>query len=229
MAVVPMISAKGKTMASLSSSVSSTHIYRGDSEINFFLNEQGELSVTIDTERLHIRSVASTEADYDRYGALFGDQDAVNLFAVGATKTRAEIQARIDNVWVKRWKGNDPYAGLAIFKRDTDDFLGHVVLGHGDEAGEAEIAGLSSRVNWRKGYGSEVGRLLVNEYAPATVQEGYTIEGKPLERIAATASPSNPASCRILEKLGMKIVRVEEKYGSLRHHYSINLAELQEK
>ena len=69
---------------------------------------------------------------------------------------------------------------------------------------------------------------MVKEYAPATIQEGYTLEGKPLERIVATARPDNPASGRILEKVGMRFVRAEEKYGALRHHYSIDLNELQE-
>jgi RimJ/RimL family protein N-acetyltransferase len=101
--------------------------------------------------------------------------------------------------------------------------LGHVILGHGDAPGESEIAYLFLQLHWRKGYGSETVATIVQEYAPATVREGYTIEGKPLERIVATARYDNPASNRILEKVGMHLDASEEKYGALRHKYSIHL------
>ncbi|MBA2368951.1 MAG: hypothetical protein H0V82_08015 [Candidatus Protochlamydia sp.] len=84
------------------SSISSTHTYHAKSEINFFLTEEGALNVTIDTERLHIRSVEATEEDYDCYTALFGDQDVMSKFATGQTKSREEIKDRIKNIWVKR-------------------------------------------------------------------------------------------------------------------------------
>lgn len=42
-----------------------------------------------------------------------------------------------------------------------------------------------------------------------------------------TARPDNPASGRILEKVGMKFVRAEEKYGAMRHHYAMDLNPLQ--
>ena len=77
-------------MSSFTSSVSSTHTYHGSSEINFFLNEHDALTVTIDTERLHIRSAEASEKDYGLYAALFGDQDVMGKFATGQTKTREE-------------------------------------------------------------------------------------------------------------------------------------------
>ncbi len=211
---------------SLAAAVSSTHTYLGDAEINFFSDDQDGLSVTIDTDRLHLRSVESTEDEYDRYAALFGSKDVMGKFATGQTKTREEMEARI-NLWVRRWRAHDPYAGLAVFKNDTDDFLGHVVLGYGDAPGESELAYLFNRPHWRKGYGSEAVAAVVKEYAPATVEEGALLEGKPLERIVATARPDNPASGRILEKVGMQFVRAEEKYGVMRHHYAINLNAIQ--
>jgi len=212
---------------SLSVTASSTHTYRGNSEINFFSDDRTGLSVTIDTDRLHIRSVEATEDEYDRYAALFGSKDVMEKFATGQTKTREEMQTRINDVWVKRWREHDPYSGLAIFRKDTKEFVGHVVLGHGDQPGEAELAGLGNQGFWEKGYGSEAATAIVQEYAPATVQEGYLLEGKPLEKIVATARPDNPASGRILEKIGMKFARAEEKHGAMRHHYAMYLNVLQ--
>ncbi len=213
-------------MTHLAKALSNTHTYRGNSEINFFSDDQGGLSVTIDTDRLHIRSVEA-EADYGRYAALFGDINVMGKFATGQTKTEEEIRKRINDVWVKRWRESDPYTGLAVFQKETDDFLGHVVLGHGDVAGESELAYLFNQRHWGKGFGSEAVTAVVKEYAPATVQEGYLLGDKPLETIVATARPDNPASGRILEKVGMQFVRAEEKYGAMRHHYSIKLNAIQ--
>ncbi len=203
------------------------HTYRGNSEISFFSDDQAGLSVTIDTEHLHIRSIEATEDEYNRYADLFGNRDVMEKFATGQTKTREEIKTRINAVWVKRWHECDPYSGFAVFKKGTNEFLGHVVLGHGDRPGVTELAGLGYQSFWDKGYGSEAATAMVREYAPATVQEGYLLDGKPLERIIATARPDNPASGRILEKTGMQLVRKEEKYGAMRHHYAILLNAIQ--
>jgi ribosomal-protein-alanine N-acetyltransferase len=214
---------------SFTSSISSIHTYHGSSEVNFFLNEHDALTVTIDTDRLHIRSVEASEENYVSYAALFGDQDVMSKFATGQTKTREEMETRIKDVWVKRWYQNDPYTGLAAFKKDTDEFLGHVVIGHGDAPGQSELAYLFMKNHWGKGFGTEAVTAVVKEYAPATVMEGYTLEGKTLEKITATARPDNPGSVKILEKLGMHKIGEEEKYGALRHHFSINLSELNKK
>ena len=53
-----------------------SHAYRGTSDINFFLNDANALTVTIDTERLHIRSVGANEEDINNYATLFGDPES---------------------------------------------------------------------------------------------------------------------------------------------------------
>ncbi len=216
-------------MTSLTSNVPTTHTYYGSSEVNFFLNDHNALTVTIDTNRLHIRSVEPSEEDYSSYVALFGDQKVMGKFATGQTKTREDTETRVKDVWVKRWQQNDPYSGLAVFKNDTDEFIGHVVIGHGDVAGQSELAYLFMKNHWGKGFGTEAVTSVVKEYAPATVQEGYTLDGKTLEKITATTRPDNPGSVKILEKLGMHKIGEEEKYGALRHHFSIDLSELSKK
>ena len=121
----------------------------------FVLDEHGALAVTIDTERLHIRSVEPSEEYYSSYATLFGDQEVMSKFANGETKTREDIVTRVNDVWVKRWHQNDPYSGLTVFKNDTDEFLGHVVIGHGDAPGQSEIAYLFMKNHWNKGFGTE--------------------------------------------------------------------------
>jgi RimJ/RimL family protein N-acetyltransferase len=112
---------------------------------------------------------------------------------------------------------------LAVFKKDSGEFIGHVVLEHGDKAGESELAYLFNRPYWGQGYGSEAVSAVVKDYALATMEEGYSLDGKSLEKIVATTRPDNPASVRILEKTGMHIVGTDEKFGAPRRHYAIKL------
>ena len=223
------------SMASFTSSVSSTHTYHGSSEVSFFLNDRDGLAVTIDTARLHIRSVEASEEDCRSYVGLFGDPDVMSKYATGLPSRKETIETRIKNVWAKRWQEHDPYSGLAVFIKDTEEFVGHVIIGHGDVSGQSELAYLFMQNHWHKGFGTEAVTSVVTEYAPATVQEGYTLadspleEGAILETITATTRPDNLASVKILEKLGMYKISEDEKYGTVRHQYSIHLSELSKK
>ncbi len=209
-------------------SYSNVHTYQGLSEINFSKDDNNRLSVTIDTLRLHIRTVEATESEYENYAALFGDEVVMSKFGSGNTRTKENLIGRIQG-WVARWQTLDPYAGLSVFDKDTKEFLGHIVLGHSVAPGESELAYIFHQEYWGKGYGKEAVRAIVEEYAPATVQEGYTLDGKPLQKIVATTRTDNIASVSILERLGMHLDKEEEKFGAKRHHYSIELNEIQKK
>lgn len=191
--------------------------------VSFFVEESDWLTVTIDTDRLHMRSVEASESDYNCYGQLFGDLEVMGKYADGSVKTRDEIKTRVNNLWVKRWKESDPFSALAVFKKDEDTFLGHVVLGHGDAPGQSELAYLFMRNHWKRGYGTEAVTAVVQEYAPATISKGYLLEGKALEKITATARTDNPGSYKILERNGMQKIGEEVKFGGLRCHYSLDI------
>ncbi len=206
---------------SLTSTYTSKYTYSNHSIVNFYVDENEALSVTIDTKNLHMRTVVKD--DCDSYVKLFGDPDVMGKFATGETKTKEETESRIEGVWMKRWRQNDPYNGLAVFEKSTSDFVGHVVLGHGDRAGESQLAYLFLKNHWGKGFGSEAVSAVVKNYAPATIDEGYTLEGETLDTIVATARPDNLASVRILEKQGMTKFAEEVKYNSMRYHFSIRI------
>ena len=90
----------------LSAATIHEHAYRGYSEVCFTLDDCQGLTVTIDTERLHLRSVEATEDYYAAYFSLFGDPVVMGKYATGQTKTKEEIQSRIEGSWVKRWREN---------------------------------------------------------------------------------------------------------------------------
>jgi RimJ/RimL family protein N-acetyltransferase len=203
----------------------STHIYKDPSEIVFFVNEQGSLNVTIDTDRLHMRSVEPSKEDYDAYADLFGDPEVMEKFYDGQTANRKTMQSQV-NVWATRWLQSDPYSALAVFKKDTQEFIGHVALGPGDEPGQSELAYLFKKNHWNQGLGTEAVAAIVTEYAPATIEEGYTLEGEPLKEIVATARTDNPYSMKILDNLGLRRTVTSTQYGAVRQHYAFDLCNL---
>lgn len=200
-----------------------SHTYTDEAEIIFVSDEVEGLSVVIKTSRLYMRSVQATQAEFENYASLFGDAVVMEKFGTGKPQTREHLETRIRDVWAQRWLQHDPYAGLAVFKGDTHEFLGHVVLEHGDRPGESELAYIFHQKYWNQGYATEAVRAIVQEYAPATVKEGYTLDGKPLEKILATARFDNVPSIRVLEKVGMKHTHGSQAYGALRNHYAVDL------
>ena len=239
-------------MTLFNSKVTETHSfhYRNGDEVSFFLNDE-TLTATISTERLYMRSVNDSEIDRRSYTQLFGNVDVMRLYGDGKTRTSEQIAGRIKDEWAALWEKRDPYSALAVFKNDDEKFIGNIMLQHvvagteqirtinwaertpamvdrakRIEPGQAELAYCFMPLNWRQGFGKEAATAVVTEYAPATVKEGYIAGDKPLDTIVATARIDNPGSVKILQTLGMQLVKTEETYGALRHHFSIKLTDI---
>ena len=202
---------------------SSIHSYKGAAEIFFIPGDT--LNVTIFTDKLYLRSVQSS--DLNVYAALYGDPEVMAKFFDGEPKSREYVQNRIENIWTKRWKEYDPYNSFAVFDRTSREFLGVITLGHSGHPGESELVGIAKKEFWNRGLATEALHAIVKEYAPATLREGYLLDGKPLAKILATARVDNEASIKLLDRLGMELQKTDEKFGALRHHYSINLSQLE--
>lgn len=198
-------------------------VYEGNAKITFSSNEKNGLSVEIETARLFMRSVQDTEKDIQLYASLYGNPEVMKMYATGEIKDKAYVAERIKTVWADRWHKHDPYSAFVIFTKDRQQFLGSIVLGHGDHPGESEVVGMGNPDFWNHGYGSEAAEAVVKEYAPATVKEGYALEGETLKRVVATCRTDNVGSERVLQKLGMQWVKQEEKYGAMRQVYSLEL------
>jgi RimJ/RimL family protein N-acetyltransferase len=202
---------------------SSIHSYIGAAEIHFIPGDT--LNVSIFTDRLYIRSVQA--ADAQLYATLYKDPEVMAKYHDGQPKTREYIQNRIETSWAKRWREYDPYSSFAVFNKATHEFLGMITFGYGDQPGESEMAGLAKKEFWNQGLATEALHAMVKEYAPATLREGYLLEGKPLARIVATARVDNEAANKLLEGLGMQLQKTDEKFGGLRNHYALNLSQLE--
>jgi len=184
--------------------------------VTFTTAADGELSVILETERLKIVSVR--QEHLDEYVKLFGDPKVMEKFGDGKPKTQLYVQNRFV-VWTDRWKTTDPYSALTIFSKASNEFIGHIVLGHGDKPGEAEAACVIHEQFWKQKYGTEAAAALSGTYAPATVLAGYLLNGQPLEAIYATARIDNVGSNAILQQKGAKLITTSVEYGGIRHRY----------
>lgn len=193
-------------------------------QMDFITNEQMGLYVSVETDRLFMRSVE--EEDLNNCVSLFGNETVMERFAAGKTRTAAETVERI-NTWIQRRKEGSPFHAFAVFLKGGDgreQFIGIAALNPGVQPGEAELSGLGYEAFWKQGYGTEAARALVYDYAPILVEQGYQVKGRRFRKIVATARVDN-GSDTIIRKVGMQFVKAEETHGALRNHYAFNLVD----
>ncbi len=111
----------------------------------------------------------------------------------------------------------------AIVRKDTGELIGWFGIGTSDEpttAGERTFGYLLARACWNRGYMTEALR--------AVLAYEFGILGS--LQLRATCDVANPASARVMEKVGMRRVKTvydtdfEGNWGC-RHHYVITKAE----
>jgi RimJ/RimL family protein N-acetyltransferase len=185
------------------------------------------LHIQVKTERLMVRSIES--ADLPHFCALYANPTVMASFAAGLPRTFEATTDRFNLSWSVRWQTGDPFSAMSVFINEADaepKFIGAVVMGHGDMAGESELAFLFFPEYWNQGYGKEAVTAVVKTLGRMLVEKGYGTEGVPLKEIHATCRADNIASVKILQGLGMHEVGRVEKYGSERILFSIPASEL---
>ncbi len=199
--------------------------------VSFVHTENSGLIVRIETPRLLIRSV--TERDTDNYFNLFSDFRVMEKYAAGKPITdRSLIENRIKG-WVTRWQNKvpDPFNGLAIFKKDKSEFIGHVVIGRSEEGpGISELAYIFHKEFWGQGYGSEAVSAVVNHYAIQIIKKSYKLDGAELRAIIATTRIEHERSNKILKLAGLTTEedKINEKFGAKRFIYRVDSKRLLE-
>lgn len=195
------------------------------------LLEAKRLTVFIDTTRLHMESVSPL--NYIDFIKLLGSEENMKTYANGVTWNAGFIKNRF-NVWVTaRWFNNDPFSAFAIYKRDTHEFIGYILLGHLGDNAHAELVYIIDKQYWHRGYGKEAAAAIMRKYAPTVMTANYKLVGNECIGVKATAligfdeseakdkDPSkykadNPASPNILKKCGFRKIDEKEQFGAMR-------------
>lgn len=154
------------------------------------------------------------------------------MYTEGNPRSPEQTEKRSQG-WVNRWQNADPFSALRVELKDGT-FIGHVIMGYGDEAGHAELAYLLYKKYWSNGYGTEAVAAVVNDLAREILKRGYPVNKDDkdvppakLQIINATSREDNVRSNKILEKLGFESVDKNFKWGQLASclptaHYGCN-------
>ncbi len=154
---------------------------------------------TIQTERLILRPFQlSDAADVQR---LAGDREvAVTTVSIPHPYPDGVAQAWIAVHPARLADGSA--CTFAVVLRKTEELVGATGLRMKAEHGRGELGYYVGKPYWNHGYATEAGR--------AVLKFGFEVLG--LRRIFAECMSHNPASARVLEKLGMR------HEGTLRSH-----------
>jgi RimJ/RimL family protein N-acetyltransferase len=139
----------------------------------------------IDTPRLHLRSFQRNDwpAVYD-----YTSDPAVMVYIPDGPFTSDQAQAFVaDNM-------GEHARAVAVLLKTADRLMGHMVFHPWFAPQTYEIGWVFDRASHGQGYATEAAGALLH----------YGFEVWHLHRIIATCQPENVASCRVMEKLGMR-------------------------
>jgi RimJ/RimL family protein N-acetyltransferase len=192
--------------------------YTGPIDLSFDESQDDHLEVHIETEALKGEFV--NEGDIEDYLKLFADPLVMEKYAEGKPREKEAVEKRVRSSWMKRWQEDKmPYTAIAFRKNDTDEFVSHVVAGSGDLPGQSEMAYITNRIFWGRGFTKQATTAVVNEFLPLMIQKEYKVECKPLNELLVTVRTDNPASIRVAVSLGMEMFKIEERFDSQRLHF----------
>jgi RimJ/RimL family protein N-acetyltransferase len=145
--------------------------------------------MTLHTDRLILRTV--TPHDLDAVHAYMSDPEVCRFTTAGPFKKRDTV------TFLEGLAAQDNgRCGYAVLERDTGEIIGHVRC-QPYEPETSEVGWILRRDRWGRGYGTEAGRTIA---AIAARLPG-------VKRVSARCRPENTASARIMEKLGMTLVK----------------------
>ena len=156
------------------------------------------MHVYLETERLILRRF--TPDDVDRVTALDADPAVMRYINGGRQTPRDEIRDVYLPGWMAWYGAGDRYGFWAAIEKRTGAFLGwfHLRPQEGDPDDEPELGYRLIASAWGRGYATEGSRALI--------QKAFVDLGA--RRVYATTMVVNVASRRVMEKAGLRFVRV---------------------
>lgn len=152
----------------------------------------------IETQRLLLRPLTSADAGF--LHQLYSDA-RVMRWITGKPRTRTETEERLD-AHLRQHESFGFGLCAALDQRDRQ-FVGRCGLEPREESNgmAGELAWMFSPVVWGQGYGTESAAALVE----------YGLTELKLNRVYATADHKNKASIAIIKRLGMSLLRKDER------------------
>jgi ribosomal-protein-alanine N-acetyltransferase len=165
----------------------------------------------IATPRLLFRRFTSD--DLQNVWTIRSDPEVMKYIGAGRPESVSEVQAILNKI-LTQWEQHG-FGPWALIDKENGDLIGWCGLRYLDDTGDVEIAYGIAKAYWGQG--------LASEAATATIKYGF--DQLQLPRIVAVACPDNLTSLRVLEKLGMKYVKVAHFYNADVLYYAISREE----
>ena len=155
------------------------------------------MQVYLETERLVLRRLTADDAL--NLFELDSDPEVMRYLSGGAPTPRDLIEREILPRFLASYQRFPGYGTWAAAGKSSGDFLGWFGFRPSteDAPGDVSLGYRLRRSAWGNGYATEGSRALI--------RKGFTELGA--ERVYATTYEDNLASRRVMEKLGMKLVR----------------------
>lgn len=152
----------------------------------------------LDTERLVLREF--TPADVDNLVELDADPEVMRFINGGRPTPREYVEQVILPRWLRYYVESPGLGFWAAEEKATGEFLGwfHLRPGEGYAADQPELGYRLRRSAWGRGYATEGCRALIDK--------GFAEQG--VRRVLAEAMVVHTASRRVMEKSGLRLVRV---------------------
>lgn len=150
------------------------------------------LEMKLETQRLELRS--ATPEDAPHLLAIWSNPDVLRHLPPMARMTSLdEAKLRVERR--RKLEAERGYAPLIVCEKDTGEKIGSGGLqAVGGQGPDAELAYAFLPSAWGKGYATEAALAILD----------FGFNTRKLEEILAFVIPGNDASCRVLEKAGMK-------------------------
>lgn len=153
--------------------------------------------VLLTTDRLVLRQF--TPADVDRLVSLDSDAEVMHFITGGLPTPRSEIEDVVLPFWLAYYETSQVAGFWAAEERVSGEFLGWFHLRPADNRAddEPELGYRLRRQSWGTGLATEGSRALVD----------FAFTKAAARRVTAETMFAHPASRRVMEKVGMRLVR----------------------
>lgn len=149
------------------------------------------MGIQVETKRLILRLFEITDAK--RVQTLAGNEEvARTTLSIPHPYPDGAAEAWIEHTLSANQKGKT--YSLAMVLKEDRLFIGCVSLDVSNNENQAELGYWVGRPYWGQGYATEAARKVMD----------FGFKELHLDRIFAAAMKNNPASCKVLQKIGMK-------------------------
>lgn len=184
--------------------------------ISFHL-ENDVLQVRIETERLYILSYE--DSDFENYLSLYSNETITKYFDHGKTRSRNEVEELIKKKGKKYFINKKPFGFFSIFNKKDMAFMGEIDL-LPYRKGTVEIGFILDTQFHNQGFCSEAVKAFIRYYVEE-LNHNDKFEISTINHVMATVHPENQPSRKILEKTGMSLDRIHDRFGHPRLWYSM--------